>query len=133
MAQQQDAVFPEHIGQVIRIFRLKRQIPLKAMALRLSIAPNVLSGIEDGKRAGLPAIKNALLAELGLTAEEFVRIGRFPGFSGLRPGVAAYQARPDYADELDRLAGKAARERRLDWQEILSDLAGIDAAGPASA
>ena len=101
--------------------------------LRLSIAPNVLSGIEDGKRAGLPSIKDALLAELGLTTEEFVRIGRFPGFSGLRPGVAAYQARPDYADELDRLAGKPARERRLDWQEILSDLAGIDAVGPASA
>ena len=133
MSQQQDAVFPEHIGQVIRVFRLKRRLPRVALAARLSIAPQVLAGIEDGKRAGLPTVKGALLNELGLTPGEFDRVGRFAGFRGLRTGDAAYLTRPDYADDLDRLAAMPARERRLDWQHVLSELIGLDTADPPPA
>jgi transcriptional regulator with XRE-family HTH domain len=119
-------VFPEHIGQVIRVYRLKQQIGRAALAERLGVTPAVLAGIEDGKRAGVPTIKTALLQALGLSDEAFERIGKVSGFTEPRQGAAAYRNRPAYADELDRLAAMPARERRLEWMFILKELAGLD-------
>jgi transcriptional regulator with XRE-family HTH domain len=127
MASPAPVVFPEHVGQVIRLFRLKHRLRRTELAERLGLTPAVLAGIEDGKRAGLPAVKVTLLQTLGLSDDAFARIGQVSGFTESRQGVAAYRTRPAYADELDRLAAMPARERRLEWQLILEELAAIDA------
>jgi transcriptional regulator with XRE-family HTH domain len=120
------AVFPEHVGQVVRVYRLQQQVSRSALAERLGVAPAVLAGIEDGKRAGLPSVRTALLAELGISDEAYQRIGQVAGFSGSRLGAAAFKSPPPYAKELDRLAAMPARERRLEWMQMLKELAALD-------
>lgn len=126
MAASAGSIFPEHVGQVIRVFRLKQHLGRAEMAERLGVTAAVLAGIEDGKRAGLPTVKAALLNHLGISNDAFERIGKVAGFTEPRQGAAAYRTRPAYADELDRLAAMPARERRLEWMLILKELAALD-------
>lgn len=126
MAATTGSVFPEHIGQVIRLYRLKAQPGRAALAEQLGVAPAVLAGIEDGKRTGLATLKPALIERLGFSADACDRIGKVSGFPESRQGAAAYRVRPAYADELDRLAAMPARERRLEWMLILNELAALD-------